>query len=170
MWSDSTQFEYLFCCSQKNVYFSVKGFHSDLSIDDRSLINLGPHLHIWKQRLLNEMDFHIKNVFLGAAEQLFIKVGGIRPHELSQNLFFVEDFPVETAFYFCDIRYLQIHNILGSDWIAYTLWHLTGQTYSIHFQGPSQRGWYMKELYKFDCFDTFNTGIYPKGAKSVATH
>ena len=55
------------------------------------------------------------NVFLGAAEQLFIKVGGIRPHELSQNLFFVEDFPVETAFYFCDIRYLQIHNILGSD-------------------------------------------------------
>ena len=33
----------------KNVYFSVKGFHSDLSIDDRSLINLGPHLHIWKQ-------------------------------------------------------------------------------------------------------------------------
>ena len=74
------------------------------------------------------------NVFLGAAEQLFIKVGGIRPHELSQNLFFVEDFPVETAFYFCDIRNLQIHNILGSDWIAYTLWHLTGQTYSIHFQ------------------------------------
>ena len=55
------------------------------------------------------------NVFLGAAEQLFIKVGGIRPHELSQNLFFVEDFPVETAFYFCDIRNLQIHNILGSD-------------------------------------------------------
>ena len=54
------------------------------------------------------------NVFLGAAEQLF-KVGGIRPHELSQNLFFVEDFPVEIAFYFCDIRYLQIHNILGSD-------------------------------------------------------
>ena len=54
------------------------------------------------------------NVFLGAAEQLF-KVGGIRPHELSQNLFFVEDFPVETAFYFYDIRYLQIHNILGSD-------------------------------------------------------
>ena len=50
MWSDSTHFdEYLFCCSQKNVYFSVKGFHSDLSIDDRSLINLGPHLHIWKQ-------------------------------------------------------------------------------------------------------------------------
>ena len=33
-------------------------------------------------------------VFLGAAEQLFIKVGGIRPHELLQNLFFVEDFPV----------------------------------------------------------------------------
>ena len=43
-----------------------------------------------------------RNTFLGAAEQLF-KVGGIRPHELSQNLFFVEDFPVETAFYFCDI-------------------------------------------------------------------
>ena len=38
-----------------------------------------------------------RNTFLGAAEQLF-KVGGIRPHELSQNLFFVEDFPVETAF------------------------------------------------------------------------
>ena len=56
-----------------------------------------------------------ETLFLGAAEQLFIKVGGIRPHELSQNLFFVEDFPVETAFYFCDIRYLQIHNILGLD-------------------------------------------------------
>ena len=23
---------------------------------------------------------------------------------------------------------------------------------------------------QFDCFDTLNTGIYPKGAKSVATH
>ena len=56
-----------------------------------------------------------RNVFLGAAEQSF-KVGGIRPHVLSQNLFFVdEDFPVETAFYFCDIRYLQIRNILGPD-------------------------------------------------------
>ena len=43
------------------------------------------------------MDFHIKNVFLGAAEQLFIKVGGIRPHELLQNLFFVEDFPVRLS-------------------------------------------------------------------------
>ena len=33
----------------KKRFFSVKGFHSDLFIDDRSLINLRPHLHIWKQ-------------------------------------------------------------------------------------------------------------------------
>ena len=45
------------------------------------------------------------NVFLGAAEQLFFEVGGIRPHELSQNLFFVEDFPVETAFYFLQLNF-----------------------------------------------------------------
>ena len=48
-------------------------------------------------------------------------------------LFFVEDSPVETAFDFCDIRYLQIHNIFGSDWSVYALWHLTGHTCSIHF-------------------------------------
>ena len=36
-------------------------------------------------------------------------------------LFFVEDFPVETAFHFDDIRYLQIHDIFESDQTRFTV-------------------------------------------------